>query len=185
MQSDFLKTSIQGLLILQRSRIEDSRGYLSRMYSADLLGSAGVHAPVAQINHTLTRLAGAVRGMHFQRPPHAEFKVVSCLRGEVFDVAVDLRSQSPTFLMWHGEVLSAANQRSLVIPEGCAHGFQTLTPDCELLYLHTAGYQPSAEGGVNPTDPRVAIAWPLPIAQMSDRDRAFPVLEPGFPGIAL
>ena len=97
----------------------------------------------------MTASRGTVRGMHFQHPPHAETKFVSCLRGEVFDVAVDLRNGSPTFLHWHAEILSADNHRTLVIPEGFAHGFQTLSDDCEMLYFHTAAYNPEAEGGLN------------------------------------
>src|SRR5690606_24400886 len=104
-------------------------------------------------------------------------------KGEVFDVAIDLRKGSPTFMRWHGEVLSADNHRSLLIPEGFAHGFQTLTENCELFYLHTARYEPSAEGGLNATDPAVAIAWPLSITEMSERDRKFPPVTAAFQGL--
>jgi dTDP-4-dehydrorhamnose 3,5-epimerase len=113
-----------------------------------------------------------VRGMHFQYPPNSEDKFVSCLRGEVFDVAVDLRAGSPTFMHWRAELLSAENSKSFFIPKGFAHGFQTLTKNCELIYLHTQPYAPDAEGGLNPLDPRVGIEWPLPIADISPRDRA-------------
>ena len=180
---DFVHTPIAGLMLVQRLRLEDSRGFLSRFYCAEEFNAAGVHQSIAQINHTLTRSKGAVRGMHFQSPPHAETKVVSCLHGEVFDVAVDLRKNSPTFLQWHGAVLSAENQRSLLIPEGFAHGFQALTDDCELIYLHTAAYQPAAEGAVYANDPRLAIAWPLDITEMSERDCAHPLLAVEFEGI--
>ena len=121
--------------------------------------------------------------MHFQRPPHAETKIVSCLRGEVFDVAIDLRSWSSTYLRWHGEVLSAENHRTLLIPEGFAHGFQALVDDCEMLYFHTAAYQPGAESGLNPADPAVAIRWPLPISELSARDRAHALIADGFDGM--
>lgn len=184
-RSRFLPTPLAGLLVVERTRIEDSRGFLSRLYSVESFESVGIRKSIAQINHTLTRRAGAVRGMHFQRPPHAETKLVSCFRGEVFDVAVDLRRHSPTFLGWHAEVISADNQRSLLIPEGFAHGFQTLTADCELLYLHTASYEPHAEGAVSAIDPRLGIAWPLDITEMSDRDRSHPVLTAEFEGVAL
>jgi dTDP-4-dehydrorhamnose 3,5-epimerase len=180
---EFVQTPIAGLLRVQRQHLEDDRGFLSRFYCSEEFRIADVHRPIAQINHTLTRRKGAVRGMHFQRPPYAETKLVSCLHGEVFDVAVDLRKGSPTFLEWHAEVLSATNQRSLMIPEGCCHGFQALTDDCELIYLHTAAYQPSAEGGVNALDPRLAIAWPLAITEMSDRDRGHPLLTAEFEGL--
>lgn len=180
---DFVPTPLVGLMLVQRQRLEDSRGFLSRFYCAEEFKTAGVLQPIAQINHTLTRSKGAVRGMHFQRPPHAETKLVSCLHGEIFDVAVDLRKNSPTFLRWHGVVLSAANQRSLLIPAGFAHGFQALTDDCELIYLHTAAYQPTAEGAVHANDPCLAIAWPLDITEMSDRDRTHPPLTAEFTGI--
>lgn len=176
-------TPLGGLVVVERSRIEDHRGFFSRFFCADTLAEAGFDLPVAQINHTLTRTRGALRGMHYQHPPHAEVKMVSCLRGEVFDVAVDLRADSPTFLHWHGELLSGVNQRSLLIPRGFAHGFQALTDDCELLYLHSAAYAPDAEGAVNALDPRLAISWPLAIADMSERDRTHPMLDPDFKGI--
>ena len=138
-----------------------------------------------QINHTFTASRGTVRGIHFQYPPHTEIKFVSCLRGEVFDVAVDLRCNSPTFLCWHSEMLSADNHRTLVIPEGFAHGFQALSNDCEMLYLHTAAYQPDAEDGLNVRDPRLSIEWPLPIVELSQRDAGFPLLDETFAGVVI
>jgi dTDP-4-dehydrorhamnose 3,5-epimerase len=180
---EFLATPLAGLALVQHRSVEDSRGFLSRLYSADEFAAAGLQRPIVQVNHTLTLRKGAVRGMHFQQPPHAESKVVNCLHGEVFDVAVDLRRNSPTFLKWHGAVLSAANQRGLLIPEGFAHGFQALTDDSELVYLHTAAFEPNAEGALHPADPRLAIAWPLPITELSDRDRAHPMLSADFCGI--
>jgi dTDP-4-dehydrorhamnose 3,5-epimerase len=181
---NFRATPIAGLMLVERQHQEDSRGFLSRLYCAEEFGEIGVRVPISQINHTLTRHKGTVRGLHYQLPPHAETKLVSCLRGEIFDVAVDLRSNSPTFLKWHGEILSAANRRSLVIPEGFAHGFQTLSNDCELLYLHTAAYEPTSEAGVNANDPRLKIEWPIEITEMSDRDRSHPMLSTEFSGVA-
>ena len=122
-------TPIAGLKIIQRTTISDTRGFLSRIFCADELASAGWVWPIAQINHTLTKIPGTVRGMHFQFPPRAEAKLVSCIRGAVWDVAVDIRRGSPTYLNWHAEELSAANQRALLIPPGFAHGFQTLEPN--------------------------------------------------------
>lgn len=182
---DFIPTSLSGLTIVQRKAIEDSRGFLSRFYCAEEMREADMHKPIAQINHTLTRLKGAVRGMHYQRPPYAETKMVSCLHGEVFDVAVDLRRGSPTFLQWHGEVLSASNRRSLLIPEGFAHGFQALSEDCELVYLHTVPYSPESEGALNAVDPRVGIDWPLSITELSDRDRNHGLIGQDYQGISL
>ena len=181
---EILDTPLAGLRILQRKPIGDSRGYLERLFCSEELQALAPGRHIAQINHTLTAARGTVRGMHFQRPPHAEIKFVSCLRGEVFDVAVDLRDNSPTFLRWHAEVLSADNYKTLVIPEGFAHGFQTLTDDCEMLYFHTAAYQPGAEGGLNAQDPRLAIHWPLPVAGQSQRDAAHPLLGEDFTGVA-
>jgi dTDP-4-dehydrorhamnose 3,5-epimerase len=183
--TQFIPCPIVGLTLVQRTRFEDSRGFLSRLYSSDAFEAAGLNKPVVQINHTLTRRAGAVRGMHFQTPPYAENKIVSCIRGAIFDVAVDLRAGSPTFLHWHAEVLSADNARGLLIPEGFAHGFQALSPDSELIYLHTAVYRPSAESAVNALDPRLAITWPLEISELSDRDRGHPMLNSDFEGLRL
>ena len=121
---DFIPTPLSHLKLVQRKTIEDHRGFLSRFYCADEFRMAGITKPIAQINHALTRKKGAVRGLHFQHPPHAETKLVSCLKGEIWDVAVDIRSGSPTFLQWHGEILSEANRKSMLIPEGYAHGFQ-------------------------------------------------------------
>ncbi len=123
--------------------------------------------------------------MHFQYPPHAEDKLVGCVRGEVFDVAVDLRANSPTFLSWYGEILSAENSRSLMIPQGFAHGFQTLTDDCELIYLHSKPYVPSAEGALNARDPRLAITWPLLVTDISARDSSHPNLAHDFKGVSI
>jgi dTDP-4-dehydrorhamnose 3,5-epimerase len=172
-------------MLLQRKASEDQRGFLSRLYCATDFGMAGITKPIAQINHTLTKKRGAVRGLHYQHPPYAEIKFVSCLKGEIWDVAVDLRRDSPTFLQWHAEILSATNRKSLLIPEGYAHGFQALTEDCELLYLHTAPYRPEAEGALNIADPKLKITWPLTVDDLSERDSMHPFISHGFEGIAL
>ncbi len=182
---DFIAAPLDGLVLVQRKAIEDDRGFLSRFYCAEEFREAGINKPVAQINHTLTRKRGAVRGMHFQHPPYAETKMVSCLKGEILDVAVDLRRDSPTFLHWHGEILSATNRKSLLIPEGFAHGFQALTEDCELIYLHTAFYRPEAEGALNVADPKLNIAWPLPIGDLSVRDRNHAFIDENFQGVVV
>lgn len=179
---DFITTPLLGLQVVQRKAIEDNRGFLSRLYCADEFRDAYAK-PIAQINQTLTRQKGAVRGLHFQYPPHAEIKMVNCARGEIFDVAVDLRHDSPTFLHWYAEILSAENRKSLLIPEGFAHGFQALTEDCELIYLHTAQYCREAEGALNVLDPKLSIAWPLPISDISERDRSVLFIEQNYRGI--
>jgi len=182
---DFTPTRLSGLTVVQRKAFEDDRGFLSRLYCTADFSQAGMEKAIAQINHSLTRTKGAVRGLHVQYPPHAEMKLVSCLSGVVYDVAVDLRRHSPTFLQWHSEILSASNRKSLLIPEGCAHGFQALTEYCELIYLHTAIYSPEAEGALNVADPTLGISWPLPIEDLSDRDRNHPFIGPEYPGIDL
>ena len=179
------KLSLQGLLLIERLHFVDNRGFLSRLYCADELRDVGDLFSVEQINHTYTANRGTVRGMHFQYPPHAEIKLVNCLRGVIFDVAVDLRRDSPTFLKWHGEVLSADNRRGLLIPEGFAHGFQALSDEVELIYLHSAKYFPEAEAGFNAQDPKISISWPLNIVNLSPRDKSYPELSNHFSGINL
>ena len=178
-------TALAGVVVAEDAhRVYDPRGSLQRLYSESELAPALGERRIAQINHTCTRAAGTVRGLHLQRAPHAETKFIRCLRGRVWDVAVDLRRGSPTFLQWHAEELDAAHARMMVIPEGCAHGFQVLEADSELLYLHTASYAPSAEAGFSCTDPRLAIRWPLPVTGLSERDAGHPLLPPDFTGIA-
>ena len=176
---------LAGLKLVERQRMGDSRGYLSRLFCADELTAAGWHKPIAQINHTYSAQCGTVRGMHYQQPPHAEMKLVTCIRGEVWDIAIDLRADSHTFLHWHAEILSAANNRALLIPEGFAHGFQTLSDDVELLYCHTAAYSPSAEAALNAKDPRLAIAWPLEMTELSLKDAMHPLIDSKFEGVRL
>jgi dTDP-4-dehydrorhamnose 3,5-epimerase len=176
-------TPLSGLTLVRRQRIEDERGFFSRLFCAQELAAVGFVLPIAQINHTYTRRRGAVRGLHYQTAPHAEDKFISCLRGAVFDVAVDLRRDSPTFLRWHGEILSAENACSLLVPQGFAHGFQTLTDECELIYLHSRPYAASAEGSLNVLDPLLAINWPLPVSDISARDAARAGIARDFSGI--
>jgi dTDP-4-dehydrorhamnose 3,5-epimerase len=175
---------LDGLFVVERKAVEDERGFLSRIFCAEELRTAGWLWPVNQINHAMTKVRGTVRGMHFQSPPAPEAKLVSCIRGAAWDVAVDLRRDSPTFLQWYAEELSAANRRALLIPPGFAHGFQALEPDSELFYVHSAPYSPSHEGALNPRDPRLAIRWPLDVAAISEKDANSPMIEPDFQGIA-
>src|ERR1700688_364735 len=170
---------------IECKRLTDARGFMSRIFCAEELGAAGWNQPIVQINHSYTARRGTVRGMHFQYPPHAELKLVRCIRGEVWDVAVDIRAGSKTFLLWHAELLSADNGRALVIPQGFAHGFQALTDGVELLYCHSAAYSAAAEGALNPEDPRLAISWPLQIGELSLRDSQHPMLNERFAGVAL
>jgi dTDP-4-dehydrorhamnose 3,5-epimerase len=182
---DFIDTSLEGLKVVQRKPIEDSRGFFSRFYCADSFKDNRIDIKALQINHSYSIQKGTVRGMHFQMPPYAEIKYVSCIRGEIFDVAIDLRKNSPTFMHWHGEILSASNHRSLVIPEGFAHGFQTLEKDCELMYLVSNGYEPTHERALNPIDPLININWPLEITEISDKDKNCLRVSSNFKGLDL
>ena len=181
---DIVDTPISGLKALRRRKLLDERGFLQRIFCNEELKQIIEERRIVQVNHTYTRKEGTVRGLHFQRPPHAEMKIVSCIRGSVFDVAVDIRSDSPTFLKWHGRRLSAENGESLAIPEGFAHGFQTLESDCEMLYLHTASYCVEAEGGIDAVSDALGITWPLMISERSDRDVGLACAE-NFEGICL
>ena len=176
---------LAGVKVVQSSQFHDDRGAFARLFCAEELQSVLGPRQIVQINQSVTRRVGAVRGMHFQFPPNAEMKMIRCLRGRVWDVAVDLRSGSPTFLQWCSRELAAGDGQMFVIPEGFAHGFQVMEPDSELLYLHTAFYQPSAEGGLRHDDPTLAITWPLPTQDVSTRDLAHPLLDDEFTGVTL
>lgn len=169
-QLEIHETSIPGLDLIERQPIHDERGFLERVFCQASLEFILRGKNIRQVNKTLSLQKGTLRGMHFQHPPYAEVKLVSCVRGEVFDVAVDIRAGSPTFLQWHGEVLSGNNHRTMAIPEGFAHGFQSLSDRCEMLYLHTADYFREAEGVINALDPLLSINWPEPISSRSERD---------------
>lgn len=173
---DIIPTKINALTIIETNIISDERGSFARLFCdgdlKDLLGGQ----PIRQINQSITKTKGSIRGLHFQKAPFSEIKCVRCLRGRVFDVAVDLRENSETFLCWHGEILSADNARMMVIPKGFAHGFQTLEDDCELLYCHSQSYHPEAEDGLYYADPKLKIDWPLPPGTVSQRDQDFQLM---------
>jgi dTDP-4-dehydrorhamnose 3,5-epimerase len=179
-----LGTPLAGVHLVAQEPLRDARGAFARLYCEESLQAVLGTRRIVQINASLTHEVGTVRGMHYQRPPHAEMKFIRCLRGRAWDVALDLRAGSPTFLQWHAQELAPFDGRMLVLPEGVAHGFQALEPDTELLYLHTAAYAPQAEAAVHCQEPRAAIAWPLPVRGLSPRDQAHPALAPGFTGVA-
>ena len=178
-------TAIEGVAVVEMNPITDNRGTFTRLFCARELDEIIGMRCIVQINRSQTKSVGAVRGMHYQRPPHSEMKFVTCLNGRVWDVALDLRAGSKTFLQWHAEELAPANSRMLAIPEGCAHGFQALEPNSELLYLHTAFYNLDSESGIQPMDPRIRLAWPLPITDLSLRDRTHPLLDEDFVGLSV
>ena len=177
------QTSLADVVVAESRVIADQRGEFSRLFCLDALAPWVGDRQIVQINHSYTARKGSVRGLHYQLPPAAEMKMVRCLRGRVWDVAVDLRQDSPTFLQWHAEVLSAQNRRMMVIPEGCAHGFQTLEQESELVYLHTAQYTPELERGVRYDDPSLGITWPFDVADISPRDTAHAWLGEEFLGV--
>lgn len=179
----FVPTSIAGAFEVRHDVRGDERGRFKRQYCEQEFAAAGLATRWVQVNHSITLGKGTVRGMHFQRPPSAEAKLVSCPVGRAFDVAVDLRHGSDTFLQWAAVEIDEAT--SFYIPEGCAHGFQALTDELHLIYQHSAAYVPDAEGGVRYDDPAIGIAWPLSFGTVSDRDRSFKLIGRDFEGIQL
>lgn len=178
-------TKLAGVHVVERRPQVDERGWFERMYCATDLADVLGRRTIVQVNRSVTQRRATVRGMHYQVPPSAEAKLVSCLRGSILDVAVDVRRDSPTLLAWHAELLTAENHRSLFVPEGVAHGFESLEDDCEVLYFTTAAYDPAAERGLHPRDPRVAIEWPLAIEHLSERDASRAAISIEFDGIVV
>ena len=179
----FTQTSLHGCYTVDLEPFVDERGWFARTYCKNEFAAIGHTAEWVQLNHSFTRQKGMVRGMHYQLPPFSEIKLVRCISGEVFDVVIDLRRGSSTFLHWFGIELSAANKKMIYIPEGFAHGFQALTDNCELIYHHSQFYQPGVEGGIRYNDPLVGIRWPLEITGSSERDAGHPLLNDDFKGL--
>lgn len=176
---------LEGLKLIERQKMGDSRGFLARMFCTEDLKPAGWKNTIQQINHTMTEKKGTVRGFHYQIPPHSEMKLVSCIAGKILDFAIDIRKGSDTFLQVYSEELSAENGKALLIPEGFAHGFQSLTDNVELLYCHSEAYMADAEAGLNPLDPSLNISWPLEICDLSERDKKHPLINEQFEGIKI
>lgn len=155
----------------------DDRGFFARMFCAEEFAAHGLAATWVQSNVSFSAVEGTLRGLHFQRPPKAEAKLVRCLHGAIFDVIVDLRAGSATFGQWASVEIDAENRAMVYVPPGFAHGFQTLQPGTELLYLHSEAYSPTHEGGLAHDDPHLAIPWPRPVTGLSPRDATFPRLD--------
>jgi dTDP-4-dehydrorhamnose 3,5-epimerase len=179
MPSESRPTPIAGVQVLVCQPFSDHRGSFLNAFRIQEPAFAETWGdrPIAQVNLSRSEAVGTVRGLHLQAPPHSEAKLVRCLRGRVWDVAVDLRPGSATYGRWHAVELSPAAANALLIPEGCAHGFQVLEPGSELLYLHSGAWVPEAETGVRFNDPQLAISWPLPQLGLSERDLALPRLQ--------
>ena len=168
---------IQGAYVVTSPRFEDARGILTRLYEEADLKIPIAKRKIVSINLTITRHKGMVRGLHYQQQPNAEMKMVRCLYGRVWDVIVDIREGSSTFLKWESVELSKEKNNMIIVPEGVAHGFQALENNSELLYLHTAAYAKEFEGGFRCDDPAIGIKWPLTITELSDRDKSHPLID--------
>ncbi len=181
----FQETKLKGAYLIDLEPFQDERGLFARTFCQNEFKDIGHSKEFVQFNHSLTIPKATIRGLHYQKPPFAEIKLIRCIRGKVYDVIVDLRRQSPTFLQYIGVELSAQNMRMIYIPEGFAHGFQTLEENSELIYHHTAFYQPGVEGGVRYNDPTVGVEWPLEPTVISDKDQKHPYLNSNYSGIKI
>lgn len=180
---NFIITPISGLYIVDFNKLRDERGLFARSFCKKEFAEIGLNKEFVQFNHSLTNYSGTIRGMHYQNEPHQEYKLIRCVRGRVFDVAVDLRRNSPTFLKYFSIELSEDNMLSILIPEGFAHGFQVLEDKTSLIYHHTEYYHPESEDGLRFDDPFININWPLPVTKMSDRDKNFSLIKKEFKGL--
>ncbi|HET7489821.1 MAG TPA: dTDP-4-dehydrorhamnose 3,5-epimerase [Acidimicrobiales bacterium] len=172
----FRTTPLPGCVLLETEVHADDRGFFCRLSSEAELREAGLGSVAAETSLSYNRRRSTLRGLHFQRPPHEERKLVRCLRGSIFDVAVDLRPGSPSHMAWTSAILTAENRLALFVPPGVAHGFLTLEDDTEVLYQISPPYHPDSAGGIRWDDPRLAIEWPAPPEVVSDRDRSLPLL---------
>lgn len=178
----FTETKLSGAYVVTTQPKLDERGRFARTFCDRAFASAGLDFHCVQANRSTTGKAGTVRGLHFQVPPSAETKLVQCLRGRIYDVIVDVRPQSPTFLSWFGIELAGTGAELLFVPPGVAHGFITLTDDVELLYMVTAPHDPECERGLRHDDPALGIRWPIEVSCISQKDRQWPLLNGGGSG---
>ena len=179
----FNETRIKGLYVAELEPFSDNRGFFVRAYCNKELEEINIEKPIKQINHSLTSTVGSIRGMHYQNYPYSEIKMVRCISGEVFDVAIDLRKGSDTFLQWHGEYLSVENSKMMIIPEGFAHGFQVIKPNSEMLYFHTENYAKNSESGILYSDKKIGVKWPIKAVDISDRDLKHETISKEFRGV--
>lgn len=181
----FTSTGIHGVTEIKRRSFSDSRGSFTRLFCPDALEAIGWKGGVRQINHSISAQTGTIRGMHYQSPPFCEAKIIMCLSGAVWDVAVDLREGSATYLQWTAAKLTPTDNNAFYIPAGCAHGFQTLESDTALIYIHDGEYAPRADAGISPIDPRLNIKWPSPGRIMSQKDQQLPLIGEDFRGLKI
>jgi dTDP-4-dehydrorhamnose 3,5-epimerase len=178
----FTETIIKGCYLVDLTPFFDERGGFARTYCKKEFAEIGHSKEFVQFNQSYNTLKGTIRGMHYQKQPFGEIKLLRCIRGAVYDVVIDIRKDSATFLRHIGVELSETNRRMIYIPEGLAHGFQTLQDNCELVYHHSAYFNPQADAGLNFQDPAFKINWPLPVSLISDKDRNLPFIEKKFTG---
>ncbi len=179
----FNETFLKDSYVIDLEPFKDERGWFARTFCKDEFSSIGHSKEWLQLNHSFTQKVGTIRGMHYQIHPFREIKLVRCIAGAAYDVIIDLRKTSLTFLNYFGVEISSANKKMIYIPEGFAHGFQTLTDDCELIYNHSEMYAPDVEGGIIYNEPTLNIVWPLPVTNISARDKAYPALDSKFKGL--
>jgi dTDP-4-dehydrorhamnose 3,5-epimerase len=172
----FIETAIPGVFSIEPLTHKDERGFFERRFCEKEFRDAGIAVRIAQINRSYSNIRGTLRGLHYQVSPMNELKIVQCFRGKIFDVAVDLRKESPEYLKWHAEILSQENGKSLCIPKGCAHGYQTLTDESEILYFTDQFYSTDHERSIHYRDPSLNIRWPLPVSAISEKDRSAPFI---------
>lgn len=182
---EFIPSYFDGLYTLQLKKLEDERGFFARTFCKDEFQQFGFNKEFVQFNHSMSMHKGTIRGMHFQNPPFCEAKLIRCVQGCVYDVAIDLRKNSTTFLQFFGIELSAENMFSVLIPPGFAHGFQTLEDNTALIYHHTEYYKPGAEAGLRFDDPALNINWKLPVSRISDKDKSYKLISENFKGIEI
>jgi len=179
----FNETTLKDAWLIDLQPRGDDRGMFARTFCRDEFAAHGLETVYVQQNMSVSALKGTLRGMHFQRQPDAEVKVIRCVRGRILDVIVDMRPDSPSYLKHEGFELSAANRRELYVPRGFAHGFMTLEDDVEVTYLVSAVYTPAAEGGLRYNDPKLGISWPLEVTTISDKDQVWPLLTDTPPAV--
>jgi dTDP-4-dehydrorhamnose 3,5-epimerase len=177
------KTCLLDLFFVDLKPLKDNRGYLKRLYCNDEFINIMGNKPISQINYTFTKKKGSLRGLHYQIKPFSEKKIITCIKGEVYDVAVDLRKNSSTFLKYFSIILSEKNNKMIIIPEGFAHGFQTLKDNSEMMYFHSKPFSSKSERGINSLEPKLNIKWPLKFTQISARDKNHSFLKLDFKGI--
>ena len=173
----FNELPLKGAYTIDLEKREDGRGFFARFFCSEEFENQGLNISVIQMNTTLSKERGTVRGLHFQRPPKAEIKIVRCISGSIWDVIVDIRKSSPTYGKWYAAELNDNNRTMMYVPKGFAHGFQTLADNVELLYLHSEFYSKKNEGGLLYADKTVNIDWPLPVSDISERDKVHPMLS--------